>query len=107
MTPTAPDIESPRGIPGREGTTRRRRSVLRWRMAARALAAGVLAGLLLSNAPARAVIEKLTRLDELIKDCGWIAVAKIEKLSEDRPAAVVTITKTLKGTAEFEAARWD
>lgn len=60
--------------------------------------------LLLLSASAQAVITKLTPLGEVLESDQYAFVAKVEKLdptNKDRPAAVFTLEKKLKGEPPF------
>lgn len=69
-----------------------------------ALAAGPAAALILvlATAPAWAVIERLTPLEEVInKQASFIFTAKVDKLDPDKPSAVLEVGEALKGKAPF------
>jgi outer membrane protein assembly factor BamB len=69
------------------------------------LSALALLALLLLAAPAPAAITKLTPLAEVLESDQFIFVAKAEKLdpdNKDRPTAVFTVTKKLKGEPTFD-----
>ncbi|MCI0700520.1 MAG: hypothetical protein L0241_05505, partial [Planctomycetia bacterium] len=58
---------------------------------------------LLFTAPAsQAVITKLTPLAEVMESDQYIFVAKVEKLDPDKPSAIFTLDKKLKGAPPFD-----
>ncbi|VTU00757.1 PQQ enzyme repeat domain protein OS=Haloferax sp. ATCC BAA-645 GN=C459_15691 PE=4 SV=1: PQQ_2: PQQ_2 [Gemmataceae bacterium] len=59
-------------------------------------------GLLLTAAPALAVIKKLTHLDEVLESQKFIFVAAVEKVDPEKPSVVLTVEKKLKGEPPFE-----
>lgn len=65
-------------------------------------AALALLALVLVAAPALGVITKLTPLAEVLESDQLIFVAKAEKLDPDKPAAVFTVGKKLKGEPSFD-----
>ncbi|MBA4063877.1 MAG: hypothetical protein C0501_09230 [Isosphaera sp.] len=65
-------------------------------------AALALAALLLPAAPAPAVITKLTPLAEVLDGDDFIFVAAVGKLDPDKPSAVFTVEKKLKGDPPFD-----
>ncbi|WP_439621323.1 outer membrane protein assembly factor BamB family protein [Gemmata sp.] len=58
--------------------------------------------LMLTAAPAPAVIKKLTHLDEVLESQKFIFVAAVEKVDPDKPSVVLTVEKKLKGEPPFE-----
>jgi outer membrane protein assembly factor BamB len=65
-------------------------------------AALALAALVLSAAPAPAVITKLTPLAEVLDGDDFIFVAAVGKVDPDKPSAVFTVAKKLKGDPPFD-----
>ena len=58
--------------------------------------------LVLAALPAHAVIMKLTPLAEVIESEQFILVAAVEKTDPQKPSAVFTVEKALKGKTPFE-----
>ena len=61
-----------------------------------------LTALLLATASASAVIKKLTHLDEVLESQKYIFVAAVEKVDPDKPSAIFTVEKVIKGKLPFE-----
>ena len=58
--------------------------------------------LLASATPARALIERLYSIDEVLKECTQVLVGRITKVNGKGRTAVVTIDRALKGEAEYK-----
>lgn len=51
--------------------------------------------------PAHAVIQVLMPLRSVLDDSEWIVMAKVERMDPEKPAAVLTVTESLKGRSPF------
>ena len=55
--------------------------------------------LLIVTTPTLAVIIRLTPLSQVVEEAEVILVARVDKLDPDRPAMILALDETLKGTA--------